>query len=179
MSFNKLSAGLVGVCLLFAQAVSAQGADDVESTNYSGAPRIEKDPTISLTLPPDLPLAGSPSAMTEYLVPDLKQRFTFDPASFRLTGKVVMLTVTATSNSGASTTGYYAINCDNGEYKLLGYPSTGKWKASTRTRWRKVLGIKRRPSQLVPLYAAGCEATEPAVRNATEFTSRLEELSDQ
>lgn len=178
MSVRTLAAGLL--CLSFALPAQAQGDAQIDTATRK-APRIAKDPTLSLRLPADLPAPAKPDAMTGYLVPELRERqsFAFDPASFRLTGEVVMLTVTATSQAGARTSGYYAINCDNGQYRLLGFPSAGKWKASTRAKWRKILGAKQRPSQLIPLFDASCKATGLAVDSATDLANRLQEFSDR
>lgn|GEM_PF-6932739 len=180
MSTVKLAVVLLGASLTL--SAQAQHHDEVPSEQGSrSAPLIEKDPTLSLRLPTDLPAVAPANAMTPYLVPELndRQAFAFDPASVRVAGKVMMLTITATSNSGTTTSGYYAVNCDNGHYRLLGFPSAGKWKSSTRTKWRRVLGIKRRPAQLVPLHAASCKNTELVVSSAKDLANRLQELSDR
>lgn len=179
MSLFKLAAGALGAMILC--SAQAQKHDDSSGVNSRIAPRIEKNQTADLRLPTDLPAVASADAMTSYLVPELssRQSFAFDPASFRRSGKIVMFTVTATSTSGASTSGYYAVNCSDGQYRLLGFPSAGKWKNSTRTKWRKVVGVKRQLKQLIPLHTASCKGTNAVVSNATELADRLQELSDR
>ncbi len=173
-SIRFIAGLLTGVFVLLAHA---QPVDDPTGSSPRVAPRIDRDPAVSLRMPDDIPAVPAFDTMTEFLVPDLsdRQAFAIDPASFRLEGKVVMVTVTAASKTGAQTSGYYGFNCDNGQYRLLGFPSSGKWKASTRTKWRIVRGIKSRPSQFVPLYAAACAPDGTPVRNARELTTSLAE----